>query len=221
MRFCAVARNLRSIMSCEASTVRLISCAMVMGALLAGSATSCDWPGHKVDDESLKALGIGAALEPASDVTTCLPQTALMAAIAAWISSRSALPIPDELPQIAFASSKRMIAIRYQAVPGEAWVASVRPGSEPEFISLYDMRDRIIYLPETWSGSTPAEMSVLVHEMVHHMQNIPGSTYPCPEALEKVAYAAQAEWLATFGSDLETAFGIDPLTLLVRTNCPY
>jgi hypothetical protein len=51
------------------------------------------------------------------------------------------------------------------------------------------------------------------------VQNVAGLTYACPEEREKIAYAAQRQWLALFGRDLMKEFKIDPMTLLIRTNC--
>jgi hypothetical protein len=85
--------------------------------------------------------------------------------------------------------------------------------------AFYDDKTRTIFLPQGWTGRSPAELSLLVHEMVHHVQNVAGLTYACPEEREKIAYAAQRQWLALFGRDLMRDFKIDPMTLLVRTNC--
>jgi hypothetical protein len=68
-------------------------------------------------------------------------------------------------------------------------------------------------------GGSSAEMSVLVHEMVHHLQNQVQLKYRCPQEREKLAYAAQDRWLSHVGTSLEKEFGIDPFTLLVKTNC--
>jgi hypothetical protein len=92
-------------------------------------------------------------------------------------------------------------------------------GTAPEVEAFYDDSARTIYLPKGWTGESPAELSVLVHEMVHHVQNMAGLTYACAEAREKLAYAAQRQWLALFGRDLLEDFKLDPMTLLVRTNC--
>ncbi len=99
------------------------------------------------------------------------------------------------------------------------WGVTDTTGGDPEVISVYDTRRRVIYLPDNWSGSTQAEISILVHEMVHHMQTSSGVRYECPEKLEAEAFAAQAEWLEMFGGSLESDFDLDPLTILVRTNC--
>jgi hypothetical protein len=55
--------------------------------------------------------------------------------------------------------------------------------------------------------------------MVHHLQNRSEQKFACPAAREKLAFAAQERWLTIFGRSLGADFGIDPLTLLVRTEC--
>ena len=67
----------------------------------------------------------------------------------------------------------------------------------------------------------PLELSVLVHEMVHHLQNFSGLRYACPQEREELAYSAQAKWLDQFGLNLIDAFELDTLTVLVRTKCFY
>ncbi len=57
--------------------------------------------------------------------------------------------------------------------------------------------------------------------MVHHLQNVGGLKYECPQAREKLAFVAQERWLRMYGTDLEKEFGIDPFSLLVLSNCGY
>ncbi|HEV2898142.1 MAG TPA: DUF6647 family protein [Pseudaminobacter sp.] len=152
-------------------------------------------------------------------------ERALLKAIAAWLSSEFDLPSVDEPPAIAFASARRMIGLRYRDVPGDRWRGGSDyayldiTGERSDVVAVYDDEARTIYLPEGWSGRGPGELSVLVHEMVHHIQNVAGSRFACPEEREKTAFEAQERWLGRFGSDLLTEFGLDPFTLLVRTNC--
>ena len=88
-------------------------------------------------------------------------------------------------------------------------------------VALYDDATRTIYLAEGWTGATPRERSVLVHEMAHHVQNLAGPDATAAAAeREAEAYALQDRWLARSGETLETAFEIDALTLLVLTRCP-
>ena len=118
----------------------------------------------------------------------------VLTTIAAWLSLNFMLPPVYVLPRIAFSAPAEVEA-------------------------QYDDATRTIYLPEAWTGDSPAELSVLVHEMVHHVQNVAGLGYACPEEREKLAYAAQRQWLALVGRDLMQEFRLDPMTLLVRTNC--
>ena len=152
----------------------------------------------------------------------------LLTAIVTWLSVNLGLPALYEHPRIAFVSPQQMHAVRYRALAaGGGPRASLRPGSTiqaeqlPELEAIYDDQTRTIYLEEDWSGKTPAELSVLVHEMVHHLQHAADLKYACAAEREKAAYAAQRRWLALYGLDLEDEFKLDPMTLLVRTNCLY
>jgi hypothetical protein len=148
---------------------------------------------------------------------------ALLRTIASWLSSEIGLPLIDELPAIAFASPRQIEALRHLHLsPGDAGNAHLHaPVDDPEIIAIYRDDVRTIYLPEGWSGRTPQELSILVHEMVHHVQNVAELRFACPEHREKSAFEAQALFLALFDTDLEAEFGIDPFTLLVRTNCLF
>jgi hypothetical protein len=88
-------------------------------------------------------------------------------------------------------------------------------------VAIYVDAEKTIYLPEEWTGRTPAELSVLVHEMVHHIQNIGGIRYDCPRGREKLAYAAQDKFLQLFGLDLLSEFEVNGFTVLVRSTCAY
>ena len=88
-----------------------------------------------------------------------------------------------------------------------------------DVVALYDDQTKTIYLSDKWTGRTPAELSVLVHEMVHHLQNEAGTTYECPAEREKLAYEVQDKWLGLFGRNLEGEFEINGLALLISTSC--
>jgi hypothetical protein len=117
---------------------------------------------------------------------------AMLTTIAAWLSFNLMLPPVYDHPRL-----------------------ELGPGLE----AFYDDATRTIHLPTGWTGGSPAELSVLVHEMVRHVQNVAGLVYACPEAREKLPYAAQRQWLALFGRELMKEFNLDPVTLLIRTNC--
>ena len=101
-------------------------------------------------------------------------------------------------------------------VSDEQWLEKMR-----DTVALYEDNNRTIYLREDWTGSTAAEISVLVHEMVHHLQNLAGEKFECAQAREKPAYAAQKKWLEMAGLDFFQEFETDPVTLMLRTVCSF
>jgi hypothetical protein len=154
-----------------------------------------------------------------------LPSATLMAEIAAWLSANFELPAINQYPRVEFASPAKLLSLRLGGF-GVGRRENATPPQPPlsvggDLLAVYDSARRIIYLPEGWSGQTHAETSILVHEMVHHLQSAGGLKYPCPAAGEKTAYLAQDLWLRRFGQDLETAFETDLFTVLVRSLCFY
>ena len=150
----------------------------------------------------------------------------LLTVIVTWLAVGFGLPAVYEHPKVEFASAAEMVEVRASRVaasgPGRTVVLGGHAATA-DFVhdveAIYDDESRTIYLPEGWTGATPADVSVLVHEMVHHLQNVAGLTYGCAGEREKPAYRAQARWLELFDTTLADEFGIDPMTLLVRTNC--
>jgi hypothetical protein len=148
---------------------------------------------------------------------------ALLAAVAQWLAESFDLPATQDLPRLEFAAPARISAMHYsQGFPRTLSAPASAPlpaGEGRAVVAVYDGANEIIYLPDGWRGATPAEQSVLVHEMVHHMQKRARLKYLCPQQREKLAYEAQARWLARFGQSLESEFEIDGMTLLVQINC--
>lgn len=150
----------------------------------------------------------------------------VLTTIVTWLSLNFALPAVHELPRIELVPPEKMqAALQSAAERGRS--ASLRAGEPsrpdrvPKVEAFYDDATQTIYLPAGWTGETPAELSVLVHEVVHHVQNVAGLKYACSEAREKPAYAAQKQWLARSGRSLMDEFGLDPMTVLVRTRCMH
>jgi hypothetical protein len=133
----------------------------------------------------------------------------LLTALILWLSVGFDLPATSEHPTIRFETPDTMMSIRYDG--GKAGFANV--------VALYDGGSETIYLSEGWDRGDPVDVSVLVHELVHHLQQQAGLNYPCPQAREALAYEAQAQWLAMFGTTLEEEFQTNPLALKLRTSC--
>ena len=151
---------------------------------------------------------------------------ALLVVLVTWLSLNYGLPGTHDHPRVEIVLPAKMAEVRYSRL-GTAQpdrVAAEADRLAPHHIghdvfAIYDDVSRTIYLREGWTGQTPGEVSLLVHELVHHLQNVGGMKYSCAAAREKAAYQAQAGWLALFGKNLAGEFDLDPMTILVRTNC--
>jgi len=153
----------------------------------------------------------------------------LLAAIANWLSKEFGLPVVDRFPEIKLISPGEIGALRYNSpVPPAPHEVARDPGlARPQSsahlptndtLAVYIDGAEIIYLIEGWTGRTPADLSVLVHEMVHHFQYKLGLKHECPQDREKLAYAAQDRWLHLFGHSLESDFELDGFSVIVKTH---
>lgn len=134
----------------------------------------------------------------------------LLTLIVTWLSANFDLPANYDHPRLELVPAERIAALRFGS--------SASRGSR-DVVAVYHDRKRTIYLSNRWTGESPAELSLLVHEMVHHLQNIGKQSFLCAEERERPAYDAQQRWLGLFGKSLASEFEIDPLTLKVSTSC--
>jgi hypothetical protein len=148
---------------------------------------------------------------------------ALLTTIVLWLSANFGLPANYDCPRVEFVPATTIVALRYKPFGGGQLQMGMVPSlqNQRQVVSVYDDRSKTIYLPEDWKGNTPAELSILVHEMVHHLQNIGKLKFECPQEREQDAYKAQELWLRLFGRDLLRDFELDQFTLLVSTKCGY
>jgi hypothetical protein len=148
--------------------------------------------------------------------------TLMVAEIADWIVANFELPPPRSAPAVAFASQVELMRLRTQdRAQWQGFKYDDDPASQRNVVAVYDTATSTIYLPPNWTGITPADQSVLVHEMVHHLQNMAKLKHECPEAREKVAYLAQDAWLKRTGLSLEAEFGVDMFTIIASSACMY
>jgi hypothetical protein len=156
---------------------------------------------------------------PASASRDARPSPALLQAIVSWLSASFGLPDDHGYPSVVFVPIAKIATFHYTGLLSDP--PQDAPRGQREVVAAYDGVANAIYLPAGWSGTTPAELSMLVHELVHHLQRIGRIRYECTQASETLAYAAQDKWLALFGRDLATDFDIDAFTALVSTRCIY
>jgi len=146
-----------------------------------------------------------------------------MTSVMRWISANSVLPSTTHFPDIEIIPMER-IAIHRRSLAGPGFreksfgVASNGGG---DILAFYDRGTKTIYLCDHWTGDTPVEMSILVHELVHHMQSMAEIQGHIGGGGERLAYALQDRWLRVHGTDLNTAFGIDRFSVTMLTEWLY
>jgi hypothetical protein len=148
----------------------------------------------------------------------------LLDEIGMWLASNFDLPTVHERPAIAIVSPAQLVAKRLQQnspTQSAPYGTANADRTQRRVVALYDDRVRAIFLADDWVGKSLADKSILVHEMVHHIQNLAGIKYECPMAREKLAYLAQDKWLAQFGLSLEREFDVDMFTVVISSACVY
>ena len=186
----------------------VMRCATAMEALPAPEATAAS----AIDDG-------GTSAQPKPEISPI--DLRLLADIEAWLGRNFDLPAGRSLPGIRKVPPAQIAALRYRGVLNPLEPAPLGDSTTHDVVAVYDRRTETIYLPLQWTGANPVELSILVHEMVHHLQKEADLKYMCLQEGERLAYAAQDRWLNEAGLTLETEFGIDALTQLVRGNCGF
>lgn len=85
---------------------------------------------------------------------------------------------------------------------------------------LYSDEDHSIYLPEGWRGDDLHDRSVLLHELVHHLQYLNKVKVTCASEYDWQALELQVAWLREQGvEDPLDLLGISPLYILMLRQC--
>ena len=134
----------------------------------------------------------------------------LILALVTWASAQTGLPSTDSLPVVKHVSAKQMW---HMAHPGMEY----EPDGTQQYLGLY--ANGVMWLRDDWSPQSPLDVSVLLHELVHHMQAQANVEYPCRGKMEKVAHEAQFAWLEAAGLDPYETIGLNQLYYVMVTTC--
>ena len=138
----------------------------------------------------------------------------LTLALLTWIGGHTSLAVDgNDLPQIVQIDQPQLVRILYDgSLPQGLDIDSVTVAG------LYNFRDGKIYLSNNVDLGTIEGRAVLVHELVHYLQYQQGldRSVPCMRALERSAYAAQAQYLKQHGA--QTPF--NEAQVLTVSTCP-
>lgn len=139
-----------------------------------------------------RAAGIAIAaitcgVVSAEPVSTGSDAERLLSALEEWLDQNSAYARPPSAPTV-------------RVIP-PAIAADLAGGLEAGHLGrlrgLFDPETSTIYLVSPWDVSDPEDVSVLLHELVHHRQA--KQHWYCPAEQEWDAYKLQAAWLTELG----------------------
>ncbi|MFY9839616.1 MAG: DUF6647 family protein [Xanthobacteraceae bacterium] len=107
-----------------------------------------------------------------------------------WISQRTGW-LAAGVPPIKITSVARLREL--SALPSDAeWI---RPAA------FYSKSEHLIYLTDSWNKDDLVDQSILVHELVHHLEIEDHIQFACWGRYEAQAYELQVQWLRTQGVD--------------------
>jgi Domain of unknown function (DUF6647) len=199
--------------------------ALLGGVLLLSASASGAVAADQIDQQKVKIPGTDyeISLGILEGKPESLLTPSLLTAVETWLATQFNLPSIDIHPHVKFVPSERIASLRYRSLLSNA--ASERADQVKSIVrdtvAIYVDSERTIYLSDGWADGEIPYLSVLVHEMVHHMQNLAGLKYACSQEREKLAYMAQERWLGLFGHSLEQDFALDAFSLFPRTRCLF
>ena len=100
----------------------------------------------------------------------------LLTVIMTWLSSNFDLPVTHEQPDVKFVTHQQMAEIRLGPL-------ATSPGYE--LVAIYEDRSKTIFLSDRWTGDTPADLSVLVHESSTTCRTWESSVTPAPRRVKR------------------------------------
>jgi len=144
-----------------------------------------------------------AGSEPASAWRQARSLPELVESLEVWLDTHGAYP--RRAAPVAILTNTSL-------PPGAAMERASRSGTRAR--GLYDPARLEIRLLRPWSPASVTDVSVLLHELVHHRQQEARHWY-CPGQQEESAYRLQQAWLAEQGE----TFAVNWITVILEAGC--
>jgi hypothetical protein len=130
----------------------------------------------------------------------------ILTALMIWLGTNTPFNTNVDLPKVVFLPQNTMEQMFY----GDN-------DYEPDQLhGLYNKDIDTIFLADDWDRNDAWDMGVLVHEMVHYLQDMNGMEFACSNEMEKMAWPIQQFYLKKIHNfDWE----YDALWFLVISNC--
>lgn len=139
----------------------------------------------------------------------------LLVSLMLWIVANSPLVVPETVPNVVRVAPVELACILEYIAPCDE--SKLDPGWT--WYAYYQPKDplngaRIIVSEDVDLDGLDGH-SVLLHELVHHMQVTAGQEYN----IECQAYQLEQQWLIERGTSLQEVFGMGNIFVLLQTSC--
>lgn len=125
----------------------------------------------------------------------------LLSLLIEWLALNASIDIQDR-PQVKVVSQQTLTKMYSQPVH-----------------ALYENKEKTIYLSKSVDLSTIEGASVLLHELIHHHQQISGAMdkFACIRQSEELAYETQRQYLKANNAPMTPE--LDPFNTYIRSLC--
>jgi hypothetical protein len=109
----------------------------------------------------------------------------IIMALMIWIGANTDYNIDISNPTVYFLTQEKMEKVYY---------------GDKEHLGItlhgfYDIKSKLIVLPETWDKTDPWHLSVLLHEIIHYLQDKNDILFVCMAEMEKDTWPLQQKYL--------------------------
>lgn len=131
------------------------------------------------------SLGVASGSARAEVPDGTKVDAALVGSLLGWIEKQTGYHVPNQ-PSVVASQEKFQMVMNMNGVHYADARAMYIPGM-------------VILDNESWEADDPVQLSLLVHELVHHAQLFSKRKYACSDAKEYEAYIVQNQWLEAHG----------------------
>ena len=108
----------------------------------------------------------------------------ILIALMIWIGANTDYKTDVPLPVVEFKTQVEMESLYY----GER-------KREGDLYGFYILKKNVIILPDTWDSARPFDLGLLVHEMIHYLQDVNEIQFQCVAEMEADAWPLQKQYL--------------------------
>ena len=130
----------------------------------------------------------------------------ILTALIIWLGANTPFNTNHDVPNVLFLTQDQMEKLFYKE--GNKIPSTLH--------GLYDKDSDTIILPDTWDRRKPWDMGVLLHEMVHYLQDQNNMQFQCTAEMEKDAWPIQKFYLEKQHNHI---WDYDGLWYTVISNC--